>query len=198
MSRQERRHASDPRPFPRREPSWQQLVQGGLQQQTDPASLRKRINLLSSSHPEADFLNFLKHMDCRSDGDMLCFKRYTEAALSFELPVYTESGRSKFCYILKVGGRLSSAIYGNPENRPEQPKWDEEEAERLGIMERRLHASIPDDVASTYQPRYFVPLGEVYRASRSSDKPEEVVSTNFFVLMDVTSPKKSIWLVYRY
>jgi hypothetical protein len=160
--------------------------------------LRARINLLSSFKPGSNFLDFIKAIDCRSIEDMLCLKKFCEAASSFELPVYTESGRSKFEYILKIGGRLSSAIGRNPVDRPAQPEPDAKEAERLGILELRLHESVPDTVASVSRPRYFMPLGEVYRASRSSYKTEEVQSTNFFVLMDVTSPKKSIWLMFRY
>ncbi|KAK3302599.1 uncharacterized protein B0T15DRAFT_514620 [Chaetomium strumarium] len=180
-----------------------QQFQGGggglLQPQKDLTSLRTRIDLLPSIRPDSDFLNFLKHIDCRYEEDLLCLKKFCKAsAMSTEIPIYTETGRSKFYYILKVGGALSSAIGGNPDNQPDQPEPDAKQAKRLGVLELRLHERVPEDVASRYRARYFMPLGEVYRASRSSTKADEVQSTNFFVLMDVTSPKKSIWLVFRY
>ncbi|KAK4153571.1 hypothetical protein C8A00DRAFT_33661 [Chaetomidium leptoderma] len=162
-----------------------------------------------------EFLSFLKRMDCTSDKDMLRLKKYVKGRQSCEFPLCTDSPtrRAKFCYFLKVGGRLSTTLRYNPSNRPAQPRASEEEVENLDIfetcLERRRSAAAAaansahsnnDKKNNHLPPRYLVPLGEVYRACRSAAALglEEVASTNFFVFMDVTRPSKSLWLIYRY
>ncbi|KAK4034399.1 hypothetical protein C8A01DRAFT_49208 [Parachaetomium inaequale] len=154
-----------------------------------------------------DFLACLKRMDCTSDADLLRLKKYVKGKASFDFPLCTDSPtrRSKFCYFLKVGGSLSTTLTLNPHNRPagQQAYAAHNEVENLNIFETYLDSRCPEATTGTYRkyrpPKYLAPLGEVYRASRSTDSPEEVSSTNFFVFVDVGGgPHKSVWLLYRY
>jgi hypothetical protein len=159
-----------------------------------------------------DFLAFLKRMDCTSDADLLRLKKYVRGKASFDFPLCTDSPtrRSKFCYFLKIGGSLSTTPTPNPLNRPAgQPYTAQSEAENLNIFETYLDDRCPEATTGIYAkyrpPKYLAPLGEVYRASRSTDSPEEVASTNFFAFVDVAGggdgphkKKKSVWLLYRY
>ncbi|KAH6849657.1 hypothetical protein B0I37DRAFT_427278 [Chaetomium sp. MPI-CAGE-AT-0009] len=151
-----------------------------------------------------EFLDFIKRMDCTSDKELLSLKKCVKGRVSFDFPLCTDSPtrRSKFCYFLKVGGSLSTTLSPNPGNRPPQPGPDREEVENLNIYEtyhdQRCAAAINSAFRAYHPPKYVVPLGEVYRACRSTDGPGEVISTNFLVFMDVMSPRKSIWLMYRY
>ncbi|KAK4099033.1 hypothetical protein N658DRAFT_509086 [Parathielavia hyrcaniae] len=155
-----------------------------------------------------EFLSFLKAIDCRSDTDLLRLRRYVDGQLSFEFPLClsTEMGLHAQ-YYLKVGGKLSTLIRADPHDmeRPVQPKADEELVDKLNILEyavdeRRIESAAKMDVdhKPVYPSGYLVPLGEVFVAHRSSTKPQEVASTNFFVLMEATSSKKSLWMAYRY
>ncbi|KAL2181181.1 uncharacterized protein P884DRAFT_393 [Thermothelomyces heterothallicus CBS 202.75] len=169
-----------------------------------------------------EFLNFIKEMDCTSDEDLLRLKRYVRGRAAFEFPLCSETGGSRVEYFLKVGGVSSTLIAADPHDRPEQPKEDEARAEELNVLEfavdermaRRRAAAQEggggsgggpdkdddhgDDHDGIGLPEYLVPLGEVYVANRSLNRPQEVASTNFFVLMRVDGPKKSLWMVYRY
>jgi hypothetical protein len=153
-----------------------------------------------------EFLTFLKGMDCSYDLDMLRLKGYVEGQLSFEFPLCLSSDTGGHLqYYLKVGGKLSTLIAADPKDRPEQPQQDDELVQKLNILElltdeKRLKTA--EAMKPGYNPvapsGYLAPLGEVYVAYRSANKPQEVASTNYFVLMEVTSPKKSLWMVYRY
>jgi hypothetical protein len=152
-----------------------------------------------------EFLEFIKRLDCTSDSELLDLKKCVNGRISFDFPLCTDSPtrRTKFCYYLKVGGSLSTALTPNPENRPAgQPGAHREEVENLNIYETRLGqrcaAATNGAFRAYHPPKYVVPLGEMYRACRSSDGPGEVVSTNFFVFLDVTGPRKGVWLMYRY
>ncbi|KAI0121822.1 hypothetical protein F4814DRAFT_406652 [Daldinia grandis] len=47
--------------------------------------------------------------------------------------------------------------------------------------------------------RYALPLGEIHVYQPRVDKaPHNLIGTNFFLLMDVTNPKKSLWIVHAY
>ncbi|KAI2776482.1 hypothetical protein F4815DRAFT_345010 [Daldinia loculata] len=47
--------------------------------------------------------------------------------------------------------------------------------------------------------RYALPLGEIHVYQPRVDKaPPDLIGTNFFLLMDVTNSKKSLWIVYAY
>ena len=153
-----------------------------------------------------EFLAFIKRMDCSSDRELLSLKKCVNGRISFDFPLCTDSPtrRTKTCYFLKVGGSLSTALTPNPENRPaDQPAAHHEQAEHLNIYEtyldQRCAAATANGALRAYHPpKYVVPLGEVYRARRSSHGPGEVSSTNFLTFMDVTAPRKSVWLMYRY
>ncbi|KAK3295435.1 uncharacterized protein B0H64DRAFT_321475 [Chaetomium fimeti] len=151
-----------------------------------------------------EFLDFIKRMDCTSDKDLLTLKTRVKGRASFDFPLCTDSPtrRSKLSYFLKIGGSLSTTLTPNPDNRPTQPGAAREAVEHLNIYEtyhgRRCAAASGSEFRAYHPPRYVVPLGEVYRACRSSDKPGEVVSTNFLAFMDVGTPRKSVWLMYRY
>lgn len=150
------------------------------------------------------FLDFLKRMDCSSDEDMLCLKKYLEGSVSFEFPLCTDRARrSNVRYFLKVGGRLSTAIGADP-NEPLLPfrqfGWSKSKVKELNILEcytDKRRTATPDDTP----PKYLVSLGEVYMtnyATTQTSRAGEVTSTNFFVLMAVTGPEKSLWMMYRY
>ncbi|KAH6636033.1 hypothetical protein F5144DRAFT_163365 [Chaetomium tenue] len=152
-----------------------------------------------------EFLDFIKRMDCRSDAEFLSLKKCVKGRVSFDFPLCTDSPtrRTKICYFLKVGGSLSTTLAPNPDNRPAgQPGAAREEVENLNIYEtyldQRCAAATNNAFRAFHPPKYVVPLGEVYRACRSSDGPGEVASTNFLVFMDVTGPRKSVWMMYRY
>ncbi|KAF3059445.1 hypothetical protein GL218_04734 [Daldinia childiae] len=47
--------------------------------------------------------------------------------------------------------------------------------------------------------RYALPLGEIHVYQPRVDKaPPDLIGTNFFLLMDVTNSKKSLWIAYAY
>ncbi|OTB13752.1 hypothetical protein K445DRAFT_13461 [Daldinia sp. EC12] len=47
--------------------------------------------------------------------------------------------------------------------------------------------------------RYALPLGEIHVYKPRVDRvPSKSFSTNFFLFMDITSPQKSLWIVYAY
>lgn len=174
-----------------------------------------------------EFLRFIKAMDCTSEEDLLRLQRYVRGRAALEFPLCSETGDSRVVeYFLKVGGLSSTLIAADPHDRPEQPKEDEARVERLNVLEFAVdermarHATTAPKVAAGSSsgrgggpggnkdqdvqhdgiglPEYLVPLGEVYAANRSLNRPQEVGSTNFFVLMQVDGPKKSLWMVYRY
>ncbi|KAK4123101.1 hypothetical protein N657DRAFT_634307 [Parathielavia appendiculata] len=152
-----------------------------------------------------EFLSFLKTMDCSSDAALLRLRGYVEGRLSFELALClsTEMG-GHVQYYLKVGGQLSTIIGADPKERPQQPKADEEQADKLNMEcalgEKRIQsaATMHPDHQPVYLSGYLMPLGEVFVAHRLSKQPQEVGSTNFFVLMEAASAKKSLWMVCRY
>ncbi len=154
------------------------------------------------------FLDFLKRMDCRSTEDMLHLRKYVEGRECFELPIFSSTnGANRFDYLLKVGGILSTRLSASPEAEADeqaQTKADQDEVAELRILEieiaeDRADALQPHELEKLSPPSYLVPLGEIYVANRSSTNNwQEVTSTNFFVLMDVTTPRKAIWMVYRY
>lgn len=164
--------------------------------------------LPDENKPARDLLKLLKTMDCRSPADLLRLRALVTGARPFELPLLTETaGNSRFHYVLKIGGTLSTPVAADPKDCPDQPEQDREEVEKLGVLElavdeRVAAAKTPteDDGAGKPPPlpAYLMPLGEVYAANRGAAKPQEVCSTNFFVLMDITSPRKSLWMIYRY
>ncbi|CAJ2510271.1 Uu.00g061710.m01.CDS01 [Anthostomella pinea] len=48
-------------------------------------------------------------------------------------------------------------------------------------------------------PKYAVVLGHVYiRQPYADGQPERVLRTNYSVVMDVTKPTKSLWMIYNY
>ncbi|KAJ4303982.1 hypothetical protein N0V88_001585 [Collariella sp. IMI 366227] len=155
--------------------------------------------------PIWDFFNFLKRMDCTRDEDIYRLRKYVNSKISLEFPICSDFGHTNIEFFLKVGGTMSTKMTSHPEDLPEQPKEDEEEVEDLNIHELHL-----DDLSewrafknrlgfvSYFPPRYLVSLGEVYAANRGLNKAPDVYSTNFFVMMDVTSPEKALWLIYRY
>ncbi|KAI1660502.1 hypothetical protein F4813DRAFT_350157, partial [Daldinia decipiens] len=54
---------------------------------------------------------------------------------------------------------------------------------------------------TTFAPplRYTLPLGEIHVYQPRVDKaPPNLIGTNFFLLMDITNSKKSLWIVYAY
>ncbi|KAI8962398.1 hypothetical protein F5Y11DRAFT_322879 [Daldinia sp. FL1419] len=53
--------------------------------------------------------------------------------------------------------------------------------------------------ASAPPLRYALPLGEIHvHRPRVDNGPPDLIGTNFFLLMDVTTPKKSLWIVFAY
>lgn len=152
-----------------------------------------------------EFLAFIKRRDCRSDEEFLSLKKCVKGRVSFDFPLCTDSPtrRTKICYFLKVGGSLSTTLAPNPDSRPAgQPGVAREEVENLNsyetYLDQRCAAATNNAFRAFHPPKYVVPLGEVYRACRSSDGLGEVASTNFLVFMDVTGPRKSVWMMYRY
>ena len=158
------------------------------------------------------FLEFLKRMDCSSTEDMQHLNKYVEGRESFELPLFssTNSSSVRMDYLLKVGGILSTRLSASPNPpNPGEPEQDQTQAEQDEVIERRIleialdegraNALPKHELEKLCPPSYLVPLGEIYVANRSSTSNwQEVTSTNFFVLMDVTTPRKAIWMVYRY
>jgi hypothetical protein len=59
----------------------------------------------------SDLLIFLKNIDCRYKDNLLCLEKFCKAsAMSTEIPIYTESSRSKFCYLISLR-RASTCCY---------------------------------------------------------------------------------------
>lgn len=154
------------------------------------------------------FLDFLKKMDCNSNEDLARVANVVEGDVSLEFPLSSETGMPRVYYYLKVGGNLSTAICANPEYDVAQPEADKEMTINLALLElaveeRQINPAAAHSDANnnnngvTAPPRFVMPLGEVYMVNRSHRKTQMVCSTNFFVLMDITSPKKSLWMVYR-
>jgi hypothetical protein len=155
------------------------------------------------------FLGFLKHMDCTGDAELLRLQDFVQCSMSFEFPLCTEvitesSGAAttttKVEYVLKVGGGGPSAMVGpNPSARPGQPPPDGV-VEGPGVLGFCVDARTFRRVADhdVRRPGYLVVLGEVYAVHRSRDRGHEVASTGFLVLMEGSSRRKSLWMVYRY
>ena len=152
------------------------------------------------------FLDFIKRMDCRSTEDMLHLRKYVEGRESFEFSIFSSTtNNNRMDYLLKIGGILGTRLSASPlSDEQEQTKADQDEVVELRILEielaeDRVNALQPHELEKLSPPSYLVPLGEIYVANRSSTNNwQEVTSTNFFVLMDVTTPRKAIWMVYRY
>lgn len=154
------------------------------------------------------FWDFIKRMDCTSDADLLRLKQYVQCRLSCDFPLCTDNVGPKVQYFLQIGGLMGTTVAADPSDGRAQPVSDREVMEDLNILEfvedsdeKRVGnpAVAADNIDhAVHHPQYLVPLGEVYLVHRSLNKAQGVESTNFFVLMDVTSPHKSLWMVYRY
>ncbi|KAL7627189.1 hypothetical protein AAE478_003965 [Parahypoxylon ruwenzoriense] len=99
-------------------------------------------------------------------------------------------------------------------SRQERGHNDEDEDDGMRIREsqagplRRYRAHVleieyrhPEHsfLVSPLAPRYALPLGEVYLYKpASTHTPPQARSTNYVLLMDVTSPTKSLWVAYKY
>jgi hypothetical protein len=153
-------------------------------------------------------LGFLKQMDCTRDAELLRLQGLVQCSMSCEFPLCTEiieedgavAATTKVEYVLKVGGGgLGTTVGADPTARPGQPPLDEL-VRSLGVLAfcldaRTFKRMVDNDVR---RPGYLVALGEVYMVNRSRDRGHEVAATGFFVLMEVSSRRKSLWMVYRY
>jgi hypothetical protein len=153
-------------------------------------------------------LDFLKQMDCTRDTELLRLQGLLQCSMTCECPLCTEiieedgavAATTKVEYVLKVGGGgLSATVGANPSAKPGQPPPDEL-VKNLGELGFSLNAKtfkrlVDNDVR---HPGYLVALGEVYMVNRSRDRGHEVAATGFFVLMEISSYRKSLWMVYRY
>ncbi|KAK3901286.1 hypothetical protein C8A05DRAFT_16511, partial [Staphylotrichum tortipilum] len=135
---------------------------------------------------------------------LLRLRDYVTGPLPFELPLLTETaGNRRLHCILKIGGHLSTPVAADPKDRPSQPAANETETENLKILELAVDDRIADkhadnDGTAPPLPAYLMPLGDVYAVNRGSNNAQEVSSTNFYVLLDITTPNKGVWLIYRY
>ena len=152
------------------------------------------------------FLCFLKSFNATSIEDMLRLRKAVQGAVSFDLPICTDLSATghKMHYFLKVGGRMGIMVCASPKNRAEQSRQAQDPVAGLGVLQfvpdqRRASTLGREGITSQMGlPNYLVPIGEVYVADRSLIKWQEVSSTNFFVLMDIATPRKALWMVYRY
>ncbi|AEO69051.1 ddcc33e3-bcc4-4cee-b724-e267e8f36233 [Thermothielavioides terrestris] len=149
------------------------------------------------------FLDLLKRLKFTSDETILHLKTMLNGPIAQKFPLFTISTgpTTRFEYFLKVGGSLRSAVAPDPGLRPPQTRADQVTTEDLNISQIRFEEGrvlSHDSYRNLRPPQYMVPLGEVYRAGRIYGEPQEVILTNFFVMMDVITPKKSLWILYRY
>ncbi len=157
------------------------------------------IPTINIDQPAHDLLTFLKTMDCRSTASLLRLRAYTTGPRPFEFPLLTETTpKDRLHYILKIGGSLSTPISADPADFPAQSANDSAEIEKLNILELAIGADIAETNNNTPLPQYLIPLGEVYAINHANPKGQEVCSTNFYVLLDIATPQKSIWMFYRY
>lgn len=172
------------------------------------AKRASRRDILNFDGTAKAFLDFLKKMDCNSDEDLARVANVVEGDVSLEYRLSSESSMPRVYYYLKVGGNLSTHICANPEWDVAQPEADKDMAINLALLEltveeRQVNPAAAHGDATTNNngiiapPKFVMPLGEVYMVNRSHRKTQMVTSTNFFVVMDITSPKKSLWMVYR-
>jgi len=164
-------------------------------------------DILNFNGADQRVLDFLKKMDCTSDGDLADLANLVRGKVSFEFLLSSESGLPRIYYFLKIGGSLSMHLAADPEDQPEQPESDETVVDAMSVLELQLDDTEISPVAGQRAahndwtidpPKYVVPLGEVYLVNRSHKKAQSVHATNYFVVMDITTPQKGLWMVHRY
>jgi len=171
----------------------------------------------ATTHPSTkskSFFDFLKAMDCRSSKDMLCLKQHVHGPYSHEFEIGTIDrdtntwGRERDTLFLKIGGLMRNQLLPCPRHEvtnlhnQKPPNADIERASALGYLQC-VQGEGDETPEGQKWPDFLVCLGEVFvRTSphgvNSGGKAIKIVSTNFFVLMSVESPAKSLWLAYRY
>ncbi|KAK0712001.1 hypothetical protein B0H67DRAFT_555884 [Lasiosphaeris hirsuta] len=163
----------------------------------------------TARHAHADVFAFIRDMNCMSERDLQRLKAYVVGDVPYEFPLFgrkTEGG-GRVQLFLKMGGKMSNTIRVGPRDGTLaddatvlQPK-DTATATSTNIFECWLSGKgVPDDNGI---PDYFVPLGEVYAHTRprggdSRTGLDKIASTNYFMFMDICSPARSLWLIYRY
>ncbi|KAK1765619.1 hypothetical protein QBC33DRAFT_560539 [Phialemonium atrogriseum] len=122
---------------------------------------------------------------------VLLDEHWTMDMLLFEY----STGEDTVQAFIKLGSRMSKPyVRGRDRNDTRAEKEDD-----TAVV--RCVASLGNgDTHPLGIPEYMVCLGEAFIFTKSRTdpcKPERFVSTNYFVTMDMISPKNSIWLVYN-
>lgn len=164
---------------------------------------------------DANFISFLKGMDCRLTEHLEKLKLYVTSARCREFLLFSRgSGADSVEYYLKIGGRnMTNALRACRRDNlkiegKEQSEEDLAVVDSLGVMECVLtdpKASWDSDAGAhdgvlagggTDIPQYFVWLGEVHTSMPHSSGKSS--ATKYHVVMDVTKPMKGLWLVFMY
>ncbi|KAK3369253.1 hypothetical protein B0T24DRAFT_681281 [Lasiosphaeria ovina] len=165
----------------------------------------------------ADFLSLLGRMDCRSEADLGRLTQFTRGCVSVDVPLWAHTHNSTSAsFFVKVGGAFQNTLHVGARKHfdmpvTEQPPLDARYVKRHSILEcvitgketpaPKPEQSVDNGEEEEVPPQYAVALGEVYMVQKSLDKrsvPNKVTSTNYFLLMNIGSSRKSVWMVYRY
>ncbi|CAJ2509843.1 Uu.00g057430.m01.CDS01 [Anthostomella pinea] len=148
-------------------------------------------------------LEFLKRTDFRREGDLLALKPYEDTPLLVVL--FSEKDKCEDDSLTVSRACLHKWSYLLCRSR-EDPKlisdfWKQDHWKQFPVvieLERKADVAKDDN---RYYPRYVIELGEIYNLKPKTNYFGGQIthqSTGFHLVMDVTRPEKSLWMVYRY
>ncbi|KAK0712002.1 hypothetical protein B0H67DRAFT_555885 [Lasiosphaeris hirsuta] len=147
--------------------------------------------------------NLLRSLDCTSVKEMRRLKSYVDGTVAHELQLFqlrTRDGLLNDFYV-KIGGRLRRSLRAGEREHTDMDIKRQipdhlNHMIAMNILECYLAGK---DETDDEIPQFFIPLGEVFMLERSRGTGADLVkSTNWFLVMDITTPAKGIWMVYRY